>query len=197
MNASLAEVRWPINTARLTLRRLVEQDLEATWSYRRLPEVSEWITAAPEDFETYKAQFLESGKIDRDIAVEIETAQGPRLIGTVMLYVKDAWGQREVVEQAKSVEAELGWSFDPQFTGQGYATEAVSEVLRICFEDLKLRRVVAECFTANVPSFKLMERVGMRRESHQKASGLHRSGQWLDGYSYAMLKDEWAQRRRP
>lgn len=196
MTPSLEQIQWPVRTERLRLRRLTEQDLEATWSYRKLPEVTQWITAGPHDFETYREQFLESGTIDLDVAVELQTPDGQlRLIGTVMVYIKDAWGQREIVEQTKSVEAELGWSFDPQFAGQGYASEAVLKVMEICFEDLGLRRVVAECFAANKPSVKLMERVGMRREAFEKANSLHRSGAWMDSYAYALLADEWSAHR--
>jgi RimJ/RimL family protein N-acetyltransferase len=69
-------------------------------------------------------------------------------------------------------------------------------VLRICFEDLGLRRVTAECFAANEASWRLMERLGMRRESHNVGDSLHRSGEWLDGYGYALLADEWRERNR-
>jgi RimJ/RimL family protein N-acetyltransferase len=64
-------------------------------------------------------------------------------------------------------------------------------MLGICFSGLGLRRVVANCFADNTPSWRLMERLGMRRESHAVAESLHRSGRWLDGYSYALLADEW------
>ena len=43
-----------------------------------------------------------------------------------------------------------------------------------------MRRVTANCFTDNVASWRLMERVGMRRETHAIQDALHRSGQWLD-----------------
>jgi RimJ/RimL family protein N-acetyltransferase len=36
-----------------------------------------------------------------------------------------------------------------------------------------------------------MERVGMRRESTTLKDGLHPSGEWMDGVSYALLADEW------
>jgi RimJ/RimL family protein N-acetyltransferase len=32
-----------------------------------------------------------------------------------------------------------------------------------------------------------MERVGMRREGHARADSLHRSGEWLDTLTYALL----------
>lgn len=96
-----------------------------------------------------------------------------------------------MVSQAQGVQAELGWTLRPEETGKGYATEAVQAALRICFEDLGLRRVTASCFRANTASYRLMERVGMRRESTTLKDGLHPSGEWMDGVSYALLADEW------
>ena len=87
--------------------------------------------------------------------------------------------------------AELGWVIHPDHAGQGFGAEAVAELLRICFEDLGLRRVTALCFADNVPSWRLMERLGMRREQHTKQDSLHRNGEWLDGMMYALLADEW------
>jgi hypothetical protein len=37
---------------------------------------------------------------------------------------------------------------------------------------------------------RLMERLGMRRELHAVRESLHRSGEWLDVYGYAMLACE-------
>ena len=81
---------------------------------------------------------------------------------------------------------------DPRFTGRGFATEAVRELLRLCFEDLGVRRVVAYCFADNQASWRLMERLGMRRETHAVEESLHRSGRWLDSYGYALLAEEWS-----
>ena len=55
-----------------------------------------------------------------------------------------------------------------------------------------MRRVVANCFLDNVASWRLMERVGMRRELHAVAESLHRDGRWLDTVGYAILADEAA-----
>ncbi len=51
--------------------------------------------------------------------------------------------------------------------------------------------MTANCFAANDASWRLMERVGMRRELHTVRESLHRSGQWPDGMGYALLADEW------
>ena len=107
----------------------------------------------------------------------------------------DGWAQAEVAEQAKQVQGELGWVLHPAHHGHGYATEALTEVLRLCFEVLGLRRVTAGCFAANEPSWRLMERLGMRRETHTVRESLHRTEGWLDGLEYALLAEEWRARR--
>jgi RimJ/RimL family protein N-acetyltransferase len=113
------------------------------------------------------------------------------VIGDLVLQVDDAWAQAEVVDQARGVQAELGWVLHPDHVGHGYATEAVRELIRLCFEDLGLRRLTANCFAANDASWRLMERVGMRRELYTVRESLHRCGEWLDGMGYALLADEW------
>ena len=47
MTRDLGSMSWPMRTARLSIRRATEDDLEATWEFRRLPEVSEWLTRLP------------------------------------------------------------------------------------------------------------------------------------------------------
>ncbi len=178
---------WPARTERLSIRPATPDDLDATWAFRRLPEVCEWVTWLSADREAYAAQFLDPPRLASTLVVE----RGADVVGDLMLRVEDAWAQGEIAEQAAGVQAELGWTIDPAHAGRGYATEAVRELLRICFEDLGLRRVTAPCFAENTASWRLMERVGMRREAHNVRDSLHRSGAWLDGYFYALLAEEW------
>ena len=178
----------PVHTARLTLRPATADDADATWSYRRLEEVGEWLTEIPTDLQAYRATFADSARLAATVVVE----RDGEVIGDFMLRVEDAWAQTEVADLARGVQAELGWVLDPAHTGHGYATEAVRGLLAHCFETLGVRRVVANCFLANDTSSRLMERVGMRREGHAVAESLHRSGRWLDTVTYAVLAAEWA-----
>ena len=84
-----------------------------------------------------------------------------------------------------------GWCLHPDQCGRGYATEAVRALLAACFDQLGVRRVVAECFADNESSWRLMERVGMRREAHTVRDALHRTGKWMDSFAYAILAEEW------
>jgi RimJ/RimL family protein N-acetyltransferase len=185
----LDAIAWPVRTERLLLRRAKEQDAEPTWSYRRLPEVNRWITQAPATLSEYEAYFSDAGRLAKTLIAERDDV----VVGDLMLMVEDAWAQAEVKDRARRVQAELGWSLHPDHAGRGYATEAVRELIRLCFEDLGLRRVTANCFADNTASWRLMERVGMRRELYAVRESLHRSGQWLDGTGYALLADEWRQ----
>lgn len=181
--ATLDRIRWPVRTNRLTLRAATPEDADATWLYRRLPAVAEWLTELPADLAAYRATFTEPARLGTTVIVECDG----ELIGDFMLRVEDAWAQAEVADRARNAQAELGWVLDPRFTGRGYATEAVQELLRICFDELQVRRVTANCFLDNEASWRLMERVGMRRETHAVAESLHRSGRWLDTVGYAIL----------
>lgn len=187
MSSPLDAATWPARTDRLILRPATLDDLDATWAFRRLEDVSRWLTRAPTTLEEYRTRFEDPDSIAQTLAVELDG----RVIGDLMLKVEDAWAQAEVAERARGVQAELGWVLHPDHSGQGYATEAVRELVRLCFEDLELRRVTANCFAANDASWRLMERVGMRRELYTVRESLHRSGEWLDGIGYALLADEW------
>ena len=143
----------------------------------------------PEDF---AARFAAPERLDVLVVVEREGA----VIGDLMIKVADAWAPLDLAPRARGVQAELGWSLRREETGKGYATEAVEAAVRVCFERLGLRRVTASCFAANSSSHRLMERVGMRRETHSVQDALHPSGEWMDGYTYALLADEWRPRRR-
>ena len=187
MGTPLDAVAWPVHTTRLTLRRATLDDVEATWAYRRLPEVGRWLTSGSSSPEEYRTRFVDPDRLATIVVVE----QDGSVIGDLMVKVGDAWAQAEVEQQARGVQAELGWVLHPDHTGHGYATEAVRELLRMCFDELGLRRVTADCFADNEASWRLMERVGMRREVHTLRESLHRSGEWLDGMGYALLADEW------
>lgn len=184
----LDQVRWPVKTPRLELRRAELSDAAAVWQYRRLETVSRWLSNHPGDLDEYVVEFAR--RLPRTLLVV--RASDAVVIGDLMLRVEDGWAQREVGNQARSVQAELGWVMGPEFGGAGYATEAVHALIDLCFTDLGLRRVVAGCFAANESSWRLMERLGMRRESHTRQDSLHRDLGWQDGFTYAVLAEEWA-----
>jgi len=181
----------PVETARLTLRPGQSDDAEGTWAYRRLPEVGVWLTEIPADLDSYRSTFTRPDRLGTTIIVET----GGSIVGDLMLRIEDAWAQTEAPSHLRGTQAELGWVLNPLHTGRGYATEAVQAIIRTCFTTLGVRRVTANCFLADETSWRLMERVGMRREAHAQRESRHRSGQWLDTVTYALLADEYVDNR--
>lgn len=181
----LDDLSWPVRTERLTLRRGRPDDAAAVFAYRSLGEVGRWLTRIQTDPHAWEENWAQ--RLSTTVVAEC----GGELIGDMRLVIQDAHAQGEVQPRAVGVEAELMWAFDPDWRGQGYATEAVACLIRLAFDELGLRRLVAFCFSDNTPSWRLMERVGMRREGHSRASTLHRDGTWKDFLSYGLIAP-WA-----
>jgi RimJ/RimL family protein N-acetyltransferase len=183
----LDRVAWPRTTARLTIRRAVSGDADATFAFRRREDVARWLTELPTDRARYGDAFTDPRRLATTLIIE----RDGHVLGDLMLRVEDAWTQKEAQPHGKGREAELAWVLDPAHRGHGYATEAARELLRVCFDDLDLHRVTATCFADNASSWRLMERIGLRRELHARADALHRSGRWMDTYGYALTAPEW------
>lgn len=187
MNQAAAGIAWPIRSDRLFIRPATPDDIEPTWAYRRLPHVFEWLPRSAATFEAYAAAFVETPRLERTLVIEHEGS----VIGDLFLHVHDAWTQAEVAADGASMAAEVGWVLDPAHGGHGLATEAVEALIDACFSQLAVHRVHATCMADNVPSWHLMERLGMRREGHGVAEALHRTQGWIDGFHYAVLATEW------
>lgn len=162
------------------------------FAFRSRPEVGRWLASLPAD----RVGFRQAFSLGLAHTLVVSEAGAPaRVVGTLRLAVQDGWAQKEIRHLAKDAQAELGWSFDPGVQGQGFATEAVAELLAMAFAapptGLGLRRVEAHAFADNHPCVRLMERVGMRLEAYHVADSLHRDGTWRDGVTYALLACEW------
>ena len=184
---SIEKVSWPVTTERLSIRPSVPSDAAAFHAYRRLPEVSEWLPRLSTDEAAVVERFADEDFRRRTLVIE---ADG-QVVGDLYLAISDAWAQAEVQDRTVDAQAEIGWALDPAYQGRGLALEAVRRLVELCFTDLGLRRVFATCFADNTGSWRLMEKLGMRREAHNVRDSLHRDHGWLDGYTYALLADEW------
>lgn len=60
---------------------------------------------------------------------------------------------------------EIGWRLAPAAWHQGYATEGAAAALHFAFTQLELPQVVAMSVPANTPSHRVMERIGMVRDT--------------------------------
>ena len=86
---------------------------------------------------------------------------------------------------------EVGYIINRNYQGMGYAGEALSAVIGNAFQQ-GAHRVFAECDPRNTASWKLLEKVGLRREAHFRQNiWFHKDENgnpiWKDTYVYAKL----------
>jgi len=89
---------------------------------------------------------------------------------------------------------EVGWIIHRNYWRQGYGTEMGRAMLKLGFDILNCRRIIAGCNARNEGSCKIMEKIGMRREAHFVKAQLGNSAlnnEWCDRFQYAILHEEW------
>jgi RimJ/RimL family protein N-acetyltransferase len=182
----------PLHTRSHTIRPGTADDADAVYDLRTIPGVSTWIPisdAFPR--EEFVGMYRSPERLPWFLVVEHDGA----LVGELMLRVSDSYAQVEVRDQATATMAEIGWVIHPDHQRQGFATEAVERLLEHCFADRGVHRVVAEAFAGNRATAALAPRLGFRLEATHVRAALHRTEGWADSVTYAILAEEWAQRR--
>jgi [ribosomal protein S5]-alanine N-acetyltransferase len=89
----------------------------------------------------------------------------------------------------------VGYLIGAPFFRQGYATQALQLVLRFAFRRLMLHRIEANIQPHNVASISLVKRAGFVCEGRARGF-LKIAGRWRDHERWAILADDWRERRR-
>jgi ribosomal-protein-alanine N-acetyltransferase len=93
------------------------------------------------------------------------------------------------VRRGVTQTASLGYWMGEPHAGKGYMTAAVAALLPFAHGALGLRRVEAACLPNNVPSIRLLQRVGFRREGYAREY-LCINGAWRDHLLFARLNSD-------
>jgi len=86
----------------------------------------------------------------------------------------------------------IGWFIMPEYQNKGYMTEAVKRVLEFAFLQDSCIRVVTACYKDNIPTQKVMAKVGFRKEA-EKVKAMWHDGQMKDRLEFAINRDEFKQ----
>ena len=182
------DVTWPRPAGPLVLRPPAREDLEQVLVWRNRPEVTRWLLRTTVDPEAFTSAWLDSVEDPHQHTV-VALLDGV-VVGTGSLEVRDGIGQFDGDAWRRS-EGELGYLIDPDHAGRGFATAIAGAILELAFTELGLHRVTAGCFADNVASWRVMEKLGMRREQHGIRDSWHAELGWIDGYTYGILGEEW------
>lgn len=174
-----------LETGRLRLRRFTDADLAAFLAYRNDPEIARyqsWETTTEAEAQLFIAEQRQwqPGMPGSWFQFAIALKATDALIGDCMLHVR--------ADEPR--QGEIGYSLARAYQHQGYAAEAIRAVLTYAFQTLRLHRVIATVDCRNTASFRLLERLGLRREGHFLQDAWYK-GEWCDDYLYALLRSEW------
>jgi [ribosomal protein S5]-alanine N-acetyltransferase len=175
-----------LETERLVLRNFQSSDLESLHTMILKYEASgmaaydqQWPTS-PEDIKGVVNWFA-SG--DQYHAVCLK--EGSRFIGFVAINPETDEGSRVY---------NLGYIFQVNYQGKGYASEACRAVLQHAFHSLKAERVIAGTAALNLPSCKLLEKLGFQKTEEGTSSFRNsKDGKPLEflGRTYTLTRAAW------
>lgn len=184
----MLEISEPVKTERLVLRPFTAADEEDMLEFESRPEVARHLYNEPRTRED-NAKELAIRQEQTALRKEGDTLMlAVELDGKVIGYVLLIW----VSETHK--QGEFGYVLHPDYHGKGYASEASVEMLRLGFEKMDMHRVIGRCDAQNDASWRLMERMGMRKEAHLREAEIFK-GEWGGEFHYAMLSREWHSRK--
>ncbi|KXZ23640.1 acetyltransferase [Bacillus nakamurai] len=171
-----------LETERLILREIEKDDAEQIFACFSNSDVTRYygqelfesIEQAEKLAELFKHQFNEK----RGIRWGIGRKDAEGIIGTVGFH---AW-------VPKHRRAQAGYEIHPEYWRNGYAFEAVSNVLSYGFEVMKLCRIGAVVFLDNAPSHKLLTKMGFQMEGVLRGY-MNQNGMSHDTNVYSLLKE--------
>ncbi len=79
--------------------------------------------------------------------------------------------------------------------GKGFGREAVRLLVDRLYDSTSVQRIGATCDVANIPSCRLVEGLGFRREGTLRSALFHH-GLWHDVHVYGITRAEWKARPR-
>lgn len=164
-------------TERLIIRKFVPGDSDDLADILTDKEVTYF-----EPYETFKREkciqeAINFSKSDEFFAVVLKD----KVIGKIYFSARDHGSY------------EIGYTFNRNYQGKGYAYESVKGMIEYAFEHLTVRRIYAEINTRNEKSVRLVERLKMRKEAEFLEFIPRKEDTEIfdDMYVYALLRNEY------
>lgn len=166
----------PLRTQRLVLRPHTQADVDWMHPLFAREDVAKYLPYEPwtRAFTEQKlAEHIAKNGLEHEaggLTLAVTLAETRQPIGQVLLW----YTNRE------HGIAEMGWAFDPEWQGRGYAFEAARALLDLAFDHYGVHRVAAHLDVLNEASAALATKLGLRREAELRDS------EWLKGERVSM-----------
>jgi ribosomal-protein-alanine N-acetyltransferase len=169
-----------LQTERLSLRQLVEQDANEIFQLRSDENISKYLTRPLQKTIDEARAFIQKIHIlienNQSLYWAISLKNNSSLIGTICL-----WNISREHERA-----EVGFELLPGFQKKGYMQEALMAVLDFGFNVMKFHSIEGVVNPKNQPSIKILERNHFVREGYFRENVFY-NGKFLDTAVYSLL----------
>ena len=159
----------------VSLRPLTLGDVDAVHDWAQLPEACRYQAWGPNTYQQTQA-FVEAAVSGAHGLVFAIVLDGD-VVGTASLKLRGA------------SSAEIAYGVHPRRWGQGIATAAARELLRLGFDKYARHRIFATCDPRNIASAAVLRKIGMQYEGRMRGTLYIRDG-WRDSDLYARLASD-------
>ena len=177
-----------LQTERLTLREINDDDLQTFFEMRSNEEVMKYVgrprPQSPEELLPFMEQIKNGIKERKDIAWAITFKGSPEMIGQIGFWRNELDNHR----------GEVGYMLRPHVFGKGIASEALKGVLEYGFTRMNFHSVKGCVDPANAASINVLEKNGFVKEAHFRENYFF-NGQFLDTGEYSLLASDWRKMR--
>ncbi|MFL2077153.1 GNAT family N-acetyltransferase [Marinilactibacillus psychrotolerans] len=170
-----------LTTQRLSIRPFEESDFKDLYSIYQNKEICRYLLHEPwEDHDALEhfQKKLENNQLTEKNSLSLAVLYEGKVVGDINTFYTD---MKDTVE--------IGYTFHPESTGKGLATEAVRELIEWLFYEKDIHRIQANIDARNTSSAKLCERVGLRKEAHFLQDFWNKD-EWTDSLVYGMLRKD-------
>ena len=176
---------YPLETERLYLEEVKPEYIPYFFRLHSFPEVDEFNTMGiPESIES-TSTVLQPALDDQQ-----NPSRGRMIWAVFQKSDRSFIGEVGMsYSGAKYRRGHIHYLLDPNYWGQGYATELVRALLDFGFKEFNMHRIEAGVATENKASIRVLEKVGMQKEGqHRKILPIR--GEWVDNYHYAIVESD-------
>ncbi len=177
--------KFSLETERLILRDLQSDDFEAVHSYACQMEVvqfMEWGPNTEDDTKKFLAESIASNnknpRVDFELGIVLKKEN--KLIGGGGIHVSNR----------ENNEGWIGYCFNKNYWGNGYATEMAMALVNYGRLHLNLNRIFATTDPLNKGSQNVLQKVGMKHEGTMRQHKLVR-GEYRDTELFALVASDF------
>lgn len=189
MHKLLLEIPSSLETERLIIRKYKKRDGQAFFALLERKNNRELLREHVKEAEDLKTE--EDAEINVRERIGEWVIRRRFVMGILLKNTANFVGQIWIEPKNWEVPSfELGYFIDPEYQGQGIATEAAKRSVEFLFENLHAHKVIIITRDTNERSWKLAERLGFTREGHHRECNTTNGKRW-GLYYYGMLRDEF------